>query len=346
MQYTIQETAKLFGITTNKIRFYEKKGLITPSRGTDNDYRYFSHEDILRLQTILLYRAIGLEVSAIKNLLEDSSKTNYLDHLYIQWRLVNDEMHSLSRIRTSLEQMMDTIYETNEEDYESQILGQIEQNMKDGMLKNHWKDRWNFNNWAKNYDKDVIRDGSHVSMYAHYDELLSGVAQTAMSFLSSTDKVLDIGVGTGNLSNKLYHEGYQVIGLDQSRAMLEVAKSKNPNLKVRLGEFMKLPFDNGVFKVIVSTYAFHHLDTKEKELAIDEMLRVLTPDGRIILGDLMFESSLAKSKLYETLTPEQIDEIEDEYYTDIAHLESYVQKHHKTLHKVQVDMFCWQVTIQ
>ena len=75
------------------------------------------------------------------------------------------------------------------------------------------------------------------------------------------------------------------------------------------------------------------------------MLRVLTPDGTIILGDLMFESSLAKSKLYETLTPLQINEIEDEYYTDISHLETYVQKYHKTLHKVQVDMFCWQVTI-
>jgi len=44
--YSIREVAELFNITTNKIRFYEKKGLLKPLR--HNDYRKFDNEDILQ----------------------------------------------------------------------------------------------------------------------------------------------------------------------------------------------------------------------------------------------------------------------------------------------------------
>ncbi len=60
--YSIREVAELFNITTNKIRFYEKKGLLKSLRHNDNDYRKFDNEDIMRLQAILLYRSVGLSI--------------------------------------------------------------------------------------------------------------------------------------------------------------------------------------------------------------------------------------------------------------------------------------------
>ena len=83
-QYSIQEVAKLLGVRTNKIRFYEKKGLITPTRGRDNDYRYFTEVEVIELQTILLYRALGLSVSDIGTLLQNTTRENYLEHFYNQ----------------------------------------------------------------------------------------------------------------------------------------------------------------------------------------------------------------------------------------------------------------------
>ena len=55
-EYTISQIAEKLHITTNKIRFYEKKGLLTPMRESQNRYRKFGEEDIFRLETILLYR--------------------------------------------------------------------------------------------------------------------------------------------------------------------------------------------------------------------------------------------------------------------------------------------------
>lgn len=40
-EYTIHEVAALFNITSNKIRYYERKGLLTPTRQLENGYRKF-----------------------------------------------------------------------------------------------------------------------------------------------------------------------------------------------------------------------------------------------------------------------------------------------------------------
>lgn len=109
--YTISQIAEMFNITTNKIRFYEKKGLLLPIRQSDNQYRRFNEDDIVRLQSILLYRSIGLSIDSIKNILKNNEKENYLIYFNNQWKLVNDEIHRLNIIRKSLEQIIDKIYE-------------------------------------------------------------------------------------------------------------------------------------------------------------------------------------------------------------------------------------------
>src|SRR5581483_11007903 len=53
-----------------------------------------------------------------------------------------------------------------------------------------------------------------------------------------------------------------------------------------------LPFDDESFDVVVSNYAFHHLDDPAKELALSEVRRVLVPGGRLVLCDMMFSLSL------------------------------------------------------
>lgn len=76
-KYSINEVAKLFNITTNKLRFYEKKGLINPSRDETNNYRYYTKEDLVKIQTILMYRVLDLSIEDIKEIIEKNSKPIY-----------------------------------------------------------------------------------------------------------------------------------------------------------------------------------------------------------------------------------------------------------------------------
>ena len=204
-QYSIQEVAKLLGVTTNKIRFYEKKGLINPSRGEDNDYRYFTEAEVIEIQTILLYRALGLSVSDIAALLQNTTKENYLEHFYNQWKVVNDRIHELSQIRVALEGIMDKMYLATDDTYTSEILEEIQKHVEKTNLKNGWKDKWDFSNWARNYDKDVKVDRGTLKIYQNYEALLDQVVKEASKYTKEGDSILDIGVGTGNLANRFYN---------------------------------------------------------------------------------------------------------------------------------------------
>lgn len=81
----IQEVANLFQITANKIRFYEKKGLISTPRNKRNGYREFGYNEILKIQLILTYRAFNIPINDIKAYLIDKMPlqlpSNFLNNL-------------------------------------------------------------------------------------------------------------------------------------------------------------------------------------------------------------------------------------------------------------------------
>lgn len=61
----IGEVANETGLSISNIRFYEKKGLLTPVRKEESGYRDYTAEDVNRLKTILLYRKMGLPIETI-----------------------------------------------------------------------------------------------------------------------------------------------------------------------------------------------------------------------------------------------------------------------------------------
>ena len=73
MEYAIQELARLAGVTTRTLRWYDQIGLLKPSRTADSGYRYYGRAEVDRLQDILYYRALGVELARIKNYLDEPS---------------------------------------------------------------------------------------------------------------------------------------------------------------------------------------------------------------------------------------------------------------------------------
>lgn len=68
MEYTINKLAKLAGVSTRTLRYYDEIGLLTPVRAL-NGYRIYGPKEVDRLQQILFYRELGVPVKEIKNIL-------------------------------------------------------------------------------------------------------------------------------------------------------------------------------------------------------------------------------------------------------------------------------------
>ena len=98
---------------------------------------------------------------------------------------------------------------------------------------------------------------------------------------NKTGKYLDIGCGTGNYTSALQEKGFQFIGIDPSREMLEKAKLNNSEVDWRIGsaEDVGLP-ENSVNGIIGSLTIHHWTDLKK---SFSQLNSVLIPTGRIVI---------------------------------------------------------------
>lgn len=152
---TIKDVAKQLGCNPNAIRFYEKKGLVTPVRG-DNNYREYTTRDIERLQFIMLYRQLGFSIEAIKQLC-GNDKMSKLDIYASQFEILNRQIHSMTKVRDALSCGIDELLEMNE--FTKKSKEKLDGAVNYIMQTNQWKDQWEFDNWAANYDTDIRVEG-------------------------------------------------------------------------------------------------------------------------------------------------------------------------------------------
>lgn len=190
-------------------------------------------------------------------------------------------------------------------------------------------ERFNHDEEAPGYDADVRDEADPIR--AGYDAVLAWVAERARC--DPTSRVLDLGSGTGNLSQRL-SAWRELVCVDVSREMTRLAREKlgaRPGVSfvhADLLEFFDTP--GPAFDAVVSTYAVHHLDATEKPVLFERIRERLAPDGRVAFGDLMFEDAAARDALLAGYRAcgrgELADDIEDEFFWDlseaVAHLEA------------------------
>lgn len=149
-----------------------------------------------------------------------------------------------------------------------------------------------FDLWADGYDRAVgLSDEGNTYPFAGYKKVLGGIFQTVMQTPNAV--ILDIGFGTGTLTSKLYEHGCTVYGQDFSERMIALASAKMPNAHLYQGDFSKglvSPLRSQKYDYILATYSLHHLTDAQKIAFLSELRGLLNVNGKILIGDVAFET--------------------------------------------------------
>lgn len=192
-----------------------------------------------------------------------------------------------------------------------------------------------FDTWSKNYENDLIRLENEYP-FAGYQTIISEIIEIIDK--GSNINILDIGIGSGYLLNKLIEklEVDDYFGLDFSPKMLEIANTKFLKEKLLLHDII-----NGVpnainehkFSDIISTYTLHHFNLDTKIEIIEKYMKVLRSNGNFIIADISFNS---KNKLNEVKSKEgdgwDKDE-EDGYFISTDFINAIQNKGYKITYK-------------
>ncbi len=98
--------------------------------------------------------------------------------------------------------------------------------------------------------------------------------------LQSTDKLLDVGCGTGFFSDLASKSGAAITGFDATEQFIEEAKIRNPSVEFFTGEMEELPFSENEFDIVTGFNSFQYATNVTN--ALREAKRVLKDNGKLV----------------------------------------------------------------
>jgi ubiquinone/menaquinone biosynthesis C-methylase UbiE len=135
-----------------------------------------------------------------------------------------------------------------------------------------------FDRWARDYESDPI------------SRRLATLQQQALAALDPRpgDRLLDVGCGTGAAVRSAAATAESAVGVDLSPEMIKRGRelaAELPNVELLEADAEALPFADQTFTAVLCTTSLHHYPHPDR--ALGEMSRVLAPDGRIVIADMV-----------------------------------------------------------
>ena len=132
------------------------------------------------------------------------------------------------------------------------------------------------------YQYRALREGHAVQRYWHASKLA-----LVDRFLrpSRSDKVIDVGCGSGVVADHIASKGAEVVGVDANPAAIAFATQRygRPRVAFRLGTADELSFPNGAFTKVVFMEVLEHLGAAEARPVMSTLRRLLPPEGLLLV---------------------------------------------------------------
>ena len=140
--------------------------------------------------------------------------------------------------------------------------------------------------YRKKQDKAVAISGETSEFFAaHKTEKLM---QWFENKINQPIAILDFGCGDGVMTNFVKQAFYQarVVGVDPSGESIAQAQQEFPHITFVQTTNQSLPFPSNTFDIVYAAGVFHHINFKEHQSYLNDIVRVLKPGGSFVLFEL------------------------------------------------------------
>lgn len=111
-----------------------------------------------------------------------------------------------------------------------------------------------------------------------------GLLQRFARMVPTGGRVLDAGCGPGHIARHLHRLGLDVVGVDISAGMVDLARRLVPEAEFVHGDVLALPFSDGAFSGCVAMYSLHHLPAADLPRGLAEIRRVLGAGAPLLVA--------------------------------------------------------------
>jgi len=123
-----------------------------------------------------------------------------------------------------------------------------------------------------------------MGMVIPYQELTNKICDELD--IKTKDLILDAGSGTGILAIEIKKREGRVIGIDSSQVAIKIHKEKDKSAEIIFSDLTEpLPFENNYFDKVVCMLTLHSIKNNQRQLVVNEFLRVLKPGGKVVLAN-------------------------------------------------------------
>jgi SAM-dependent methyltransferase len=156
--------------------------------------------------------------------------------------------------------------------------------------------RFSYDTVAENY-ADLVGDFSAFLASAPYERSVFGLFLDLVA-AGGGGPVADVGCGPGHVTAYLQESGVDVLGVDLSPAMIEVARRDHPGLPFAVGSMTELGLADASVAGLVAWYSLIHIPDASIGAVFAQFRRVVRPGGLLLLGFHSGDGSRLKTEGY------------------------------------------------
>lgn len=267
--YTSGEFARKANVTIRTVRFYDKQGILKPSRVSDAGYRLYTDEDFGRLQKILSLKYLGFSLEEIMALTINDDAEDIVHSLELQKDLIRKKIRHLEMMERTLNDTFQIVKASGVIDWNN-ILNLIHITNMEHAIIDQYKTAVNLN----------VRIELHNRFSHNPVPWFSWLASQISMKAGGT--FLEVGCGNGELWKHAGQRDMEIHVTDISSGMVEDAArllggSGFKNLIFETEDCQKLSYKDDTFDGVIANHVLFYVKNISK--ALGEICRVMKQEG-------------------------------------------------------------------